>query len=104
MDRFSAFAQSGFPEGPREGRSDTSTLGHVAGEVLVSFHDKVSDSKKEAIHAEIGTEVMSTIPGINVQRVRSTRGLSTKELLQTYGQRPEVKYVEPNQIIRLDDP
>lgn len=72
----------------------------VPGELLVKFKPTVEKSKKDKIHAEIDAEILSSIPELGVERIKSRRGESTETLLKKYKQRAEIEYAEPNGIVR----
>lgn len=74
---------------------------YVPGEVLVKFRKGVDENKKKYIHEKIGTEILSEIRQIGVQKVKSKYGKSAKELLDKYKSEPDVLYVEPNVIYQL---
>jgi len=72
---------------------------HVEGELLVKFRPDVPGHEKAALHRRMGTERLSELPALRVERVRGARGQSTEALLRAYSRRPEVEYAEPNGIV-----
>ena len=97
-----------FPMITEEPGGESGRFEYVPGEVLVKFKKEVTAEEKRRFHQEADTEVISEIPEIGVQKVRSRRGESTEELIERYKQNPQVEYAEPNGIFKIqltpDDP
>ncbi len=73
----------------------------VPGEVLVKFQPSVTAAQQGLINAELGAEVLSVIPGLGVQRVRSTQGDSADTLIAKFSANPFIQYAEPNSLYYL---
>jgi uncharacterized repeat protein (TIGR01451 family) len=82
-----------------EGSSLEAAPGPISGEVLVKFRPEFW-ALRGAVHAEIGGELLSSIPEIHVERVRGRRGQTASELIKAYADRPEVEYAEVNGVVR----
>lgn len=101
-------AEAVHPQTPLPHRPDqkveTTSFGiapnRLSGAVLVRFRPEYS-SVRGAVHAEIGAEVLSTIPEIGVEQVRGTRGQSARQLIDVYSERPEVEFAEENGAVSL---
>ncbi len=81
---------------PAAGELNLVKYPHVLGEVLVAFKSATTAPDRALIHAEVGAFVISRIPELRVDRVRSTRGETTEQLIQRYLPNPLVEYAEPN--------
>jgi subtilisin family serine protease len=81
---------------------------HLPGEVLVKFKNIIAPSERGQFHAENEVDVLSRIPGIGVDRIKSRKGESTEALLNRYRKNPFVEYAEPNGLFHVtltpDDP
>lgn len=83
-------------QGAGGGVAQTVRAEYVPGEVLVKFKKGVKASEKKQFHTEAETEVLSEIPELGVERVKSKKGESTEALLKKYKKNLNVEYVEPN--------
>lgn len=63
------------------------------GEAVVKFRDGVSDAAVDAAHAQIGAEVLNTIQGTRIQRIRA-RGQCDEDIMWFYESRPEVEWAQ----------
>src|SRR5262249_32959823 len=86
------------PDGPPPNTGKPIGFRHAPGEVLVKFHNDVSENRKNQYHDEADAEVMSEIPELGVYRVKSKHGQSTEALMHRYQNNPFVEFVEPNGI------
>lgn len=72
---------------------------HKDGEILVKFRQKISPGVKNAIHEQMGGEVLELIPELGVYKIRGLRGQTAEELIRDYGGSLDVEYVEPNGLV-----
>lgn len=72
---------------------------HMHGEVLVKFRKKISPDAKNAIHKQISSEVVESIPALGIYKVRGLRGQTAEELIRDYSGSLDVEYVEPNGLV-----
>ncbi|HEX9758433.1 MAG TPA: S8 family serine peptidase [Nitrospiria bacterium] len=88
-----------------QGRAENIQLvdNYLPNEVLVKFKEEknLSVVEKRQFHDEADTEVLSTISGLKVERVRSKKGETVEELMNRYRQNPFVEYVEPNGLFQI---
>jgi subtilisin family serine protease len=80
--------------------STSRSYSHVPGEVMVRFKEGISVLERFQFHQESDAEVLSVIPRIGVERVKSRRGESTEQLVVRYRRNPFVEYAEPNILFR----
>lgn len=71
------------------------------GELLVSFKEGVSDEQARSLIAEKGASVISVVPNMNVYHIRLKEGESVEEGIKDFQSLPEVRYAEPNYILKL---
>lgn len=71
------------------------------GELLVKFKPGVIQDRITAINSESGVKVLKVIPKINLHRLGSTKGKTTKELLELYRRDPNVEYAEPDYVVTI---
>ena len=69
----------------------------AAGEILVKFKDRTSETKKREVHGRKGGRAKETIRGIDVQVVEVTRG-NEKSKAKEYKDDPDVEFAEVNAI------
>lgn len=105
----SVFSSAAFAEVFNSGPAKTKSKGpqfkipkYAEGEVLIKFKPGVLQDRISAINSDAGVKVLKVVPKINLHRLRSTKGKTTKELLEFYRQDPNVEYAEPNHIITID--
>ena len=105
----SVFSSAAFAEVFNAGPAKTKSKGlqfkipkYAEGEVLIKFKPGVLQDRISAINSDAGVKVIKVVPKINLHRLRSTKGKTTKELLEFYRQDPNVEYAEPNYIITID--
>jgi subtilisin family serine protease len=73
----------------------------VPGEVLVKFKKGALPNQRAQFHAEVNAKLLSTLPKLDVQKVRAKSGETTEELLHRYRKNPLVEYAEPNFRIQI---
>lgn len=86
---------------PQSVTATSNGMDRVPGDALVKFKGGVTADQKNQIHAEIDAEVLSEIPELRVDRVKSKRGESTEALLKRYKANPNVEYAEPNGLFHV---
>lgn len=77
-------------------------LKYLPNEVLVKFKPGTFKNKINTLNVRVGVETLKVIPKINIHRLKSTKGMSAKELMELYNKDPDVEYVEPNYIVSID--
>ncbi|MEW6682909.1 MAG: S8 family serine peptidase [Nitrospirota bacterium] len=92
-------AWSVVPPGDSAGPTPVVTADRAPAEVVVRFKQGTTSGDKERAHIETDTEVLSEIPRLRMERLRSKRGESVDALLRSFAQNPNVEYVEPNYIV-----
>lgn len=75
---------------------------YVPGEVLVAFRRNVPRGKADEIRAAVGASVIKELREIGVQRLRLAPGLEVSRAIQILSAKPEVRFVEPNYIVTID--
>lgn len=75
----------------------------VQGEFLVKFDPGTPASAISALHTQNKVQELSTVPGINVARLKVPTGSSVGEMVNLYGKNPNVQYAEPNYIRQAVD-
>lgn len=75
---------------------------HAEGEVLVKFKQGVLQDRISAVNSDAGVKVIKVIPKIGLHRLKSSKGRTTKELLEFYRKDPSVEYAEPNYIVTIE--
>ncbi|MCI0530296.1 MAG: S8 family serine peptidase, partial [Nitrospira sp.] len=78
------------------GRSISTGTDYTPSEVLVKFKEGTKQGDKKQLHQGAGVEVISVIPKLGIERVKSKQGESVEVLLNRYKNNPNVEYVEPN--------
>jgi len=68
---------------------------YVPGEIIVKFHEGVSEHGKQAVHGKHGGHADREIPSLRMQRVK-IKGMTVEEALDRYNSDPNVEYAEPN--------
>ncbi len=69
---------------------------HMANEVLVKFKSHVKTTDRQRSHIQADVDVVSAIPQLRIECVKSRRGESTEALLELYRKDSNVEYAEPN--------
>lgn len=83
-------------KGAQEAAKAKSKMDYVPGEVLVKFKKGVSKVDKKKYHSDVEAEVISEIPDIDVEKVKSKTGETTEALIEKYRKNSQVEYAEPN--------
>jgi hypothetical protein len=78
-------------------------------ENLVKFRASVTISSRQRVHSALSARVMRRFAGIkDLELAALPNGMSVRQAIHAYRQRPEVEYVEPDYIVHavatLDDP
>ena len=70
--------------------------------LIVSFYpEKASAASRVSLHAVTGTRVLKSFSYINADLVRLPEGTSMEKTLRSYRQMPEVKYAQPDYLLKL---
>ncbi len=77
--------------------------------VLVKFRPSATISRRQRVHAAFSSRVVRRFAGIkDLELAALPTGMSVRQAIQAYRQRPEVEYVEPDYIVHAvatpDDP
>jgi subtilisin family serine protease len=92
-------------QGQRHTRNASTTMidGHeaVEGEVIVRYRAGSGAVERDRAEFQVNTDESEAIGRRGARRLRSRR-FGTRQMLQTLRDNPDVEYVEPNFIIRLD--
>jgi len=71
------------------------------GQVLVTFHEGVSQEEAQAIHDRLGSTRLKHLQKQNTDLVKVKTGLTVEEAIRLYREDPHVAYAEPNYIRRI---
>jgi hypothetical protein len=69
---------------------------YVPGQVLVKFHEGVSQDEAQALHNRLGSTVLVNYGKLNIDLVAIKNGLAIEEAIKLYQEDPIVAYAEPN--------
>ena|GEM_PF-1812885 len=75
---------------------------YAEGEILVKFKPWVLKNRISNLNSRAGAKALKVIQKVSIHRLKSTKGMSTKELLEIYRKDPDVEYAEPNYILNID--
>lgn len=76
----------------------------IPGEVLVQFRQGTPNARMEEILAAAGARAVKSLGTPHAALVRPSGGDSADELIVRLRQYPEVQFVEPNRIRRIEPP
>ncbi len=85
----------------QEFESKKPTLPYKAGELIIKFKDGVSENQAEGVIARGDAQVIRRLKD-RLYLIRLKPGEQTKDSVGRFQAFPQVKYVEPNYIIKLD--
>ncbi len=74
---------------------------YVPGQVLVTFHEDVSQEEVQALHDRLSSTILNHFQKLNIDLVKIKSGLSVEEAIRLYQEDPHVAYAEPNYIRRI---
>ena len=78
---------------------------YVQGELLVKFKRDIAAASLEKVHQAMGASVIKKYSLVsNLEHVRLPRGTSVRDAVVEYMSNPDVEYVEPNYIARIETP
>ena len=85
------------------------TEDYVPGELLIGFKADVAPASMNALHQQLGAQVIEQFSITPVAHVKLSKRLSMAQVAKQYMANPAVAYVEPNYIVRSyettpDDP
>lgn len=72
---------------------------YVPGEILVKYKEAEKAEAVTALAEKLGTQVVETIPRLNLQRCRIVTEMTMDSVLAAYRADPNVEYAEPNYIL-----
>jgi len=91
-------AQQGSPTASRSLANDAK---YASDRILVKFRATTGINAKAAVHSLAGTHTLKQFAAVrNLEVVGLPAGLSVRDAVHTYRQRPEVEYAEPDYIVR----
>jgi len=71
---------------------------YAPGQVLVTFHEGVSQEEAQAIHDRLGSTILTHLQKQNTDLVKVTSGLTVEKAIRLYREDPHVSCAEPNYI------
>ena len=74
---------------------------YAPGQVLVKFHEGVSQEQARAIHDRLGSMILAHYQELNADLVKVKCGLTVEEAIRLYREDHHVAYAEPNYIRRM---
>ncbi len=83
------------------GRGTESPQEYVEGEVLVKFKKEVTNSTANQILSKYGMTVKESFKQIDVHLVKLPVGMTVEEAINSLRKHPEIEYVEPNYILKV---
>ena len=73
----------------------------VPGALIVKFKSETNSRMRQAAHTSAGLGLIQDFPELGMSHVRIPAGITTEEAARKYRKDSNVKYVEPNYVIRL---
>jgi hypothetical protein len=69
---------------------------YAPGQVLVKFHEGVSQEEAEALHDRLGSTILAHYQELNADLAKFKCGLTVEEAIRLYREDPRVAWAEPN--------